>query len=242
MSLPKISYPTFSIKLPSNGRKISFRPFLVKEEKILLFAKESGEAEEIYDAITQIINNCVVDDEFDVNNFTTFDMEYIFIQLRNKSVGNIIVATVKDAEDGKEYKVEVDLEAVTLDSFEGAKKNNVVELKDSNKTIFKLRYPTSRDLINAAKHAKNDKDPDLVLELARFCITDLSDENNVYVWDENTDAEKLEFLNSIKGEAYAEMSNFFGDAPSLNHEVFYKNAAGNQRSVIFRSLEDFFAF
>lgn len=244
MALPKISYPTFTVKMPSNGRKITFRPFLVKEEKILLFAKESGEQTDIYDAITQIINNCVVDDDFDVNKAPTFDLEYAFIKLRSMSVGNIIVATVKDAEDSKEHKVEVDLDKVTPESYEGAVKDNVINLGDQNGTIFKLKYPSARDLIEAAKHAEGEKAPDLVLNLARVCITDIGDNNpdNVYVWQDNTEEEKLAFLEQINGTAYTAMSEFFADMPSLKHEVKYKNSLGHERSVIFRDIFDFFQF
>ena len=99
-------------------------------------------------------------------------------------------------------------------------------------------------MIDAAKNAKGEKAPDLVLNLARVCITAIGDNDpdHVYVWEDNTDEEKLAFLEQINGEAYSKMSEFFSDMPSLKHEVFYKNSLGHERSVVFRSLDDFFQF
>jgi len=245
MALPKIEYPTFTIFVPSQKRKVTFRPFLVKEEKILLFAKESGEMEDIYEALTQIVNNCVVEDDFDVNKVPASDLEYIFIHLRSKSVGNIIEFTVNDNEDKKEHNITVDLDQVTEESF--TKENdkpvkNHIAIKDRNNTSIKLRYPTARDLIAAAKNGKEKKNPDLIEELARVCIETVYDDHNVYIWEENNDEQKDEFLNQIKGIVYEELSEFFSAMPTLEHKVKYKNSLGNEREIVLRNLQDFFQF
>lgn len=243
MALPKIHYPTFTLTIPySEGRKVTFRPFLVKEEKILLMAKESGEQEDIYDAISQIINNCVVDDDFVVSEYPSFVLEYIFIQLRSKSVGNIIEATVTDAEDKKDHKIVVDLDKVTFPENAEYKLEQKFEIKDINKTEIKVKLPTAKNLIDAAKRAKLHPDVDLVIELLVDCVSEIWDAENVYVWNDNSIEEKIQFLDCIKGELYEAISDFFGKMPTLEYKVTYKNSKGNEREVVFQSVFDFFDF
>jgi len=117
--LPKISQPTFSVTQPSTGDILTMRPFLVKEEKLLLMAKESGEQLDIYTALKQIINNCVQNEGFDVDTIPIFDMEYIFIKLRSASVSNVVKFKVEDSHDGIEYDLELDLNDVEITYPEG---------------------------------------------------------------------------------------------------------------------------
>ena len=115
MTLPKISYPTYTIKVPSTKKNVKFRPFLVKEEKLLLMAKESENNADILQSIKQIVNNCCLDENFDNEKLTIFDLEYIFIKLRAFSVDNIVKVSYKDEEDGQNYDFEVDLNSVEID-------------------------------------------------------------------------------------------------------------------------------
>ena len=108
-NLPKIDYPVYKIKVPSQKKESQFRPFLVKEEKLLLMAKESDNTSDILSAIKQIINNCSIDSKFDVNKLALFDLEYVFLKLRSISVDNIVKVSYKDNEDEKVYDFEIDL-------------------------------------------------------------------------------------------------------------------------------------
>ena len=114
MSLPKLSYPIFELTLPSTKQTIRYRPFLVKEEKILLTAQASGEPKDILLALRQVINNCVLTEGIDIEQLTTFDLEYLFIKIRAKSVNNVIKLAYKDLDDEKRYEVEVDLSLIHI--------------------------------------------------------------------------------------------------------------------------------
>ena len=115
MSLPKIDYPLYTITVPSLKKSYKFRPFLVKEEKLLLMAKESKEMSDIFTAIKQVVNNCAIDERFDVDKLTIFDLEYIFIKLRAMSVDNIVKVSYKDFQDEKVYDFEIDLNNIEME-------------------------------------------------------------------------------------------------------------------------------
>jgi hypothetical protein len=118
MALPKINYPIFELILPSTKQNVKYRPFLVKEEKILLTAQISGEPQDIINSIKQVINNCIITEGVDVDKVTTFDLEYLFIKIRAKSVNNVITLAYKDLEDEKRYEVEVDLDQIEIKDAE----------------------------------------------------------------------------------------------------------------------------
>lgn len=233
MALPKISTPTYSLIQPSTKAKLRYRPFLVKEEKLLLTAKESEDPVDIFNAIKQIINNCVVEDKFDVDDIPIFDMEYIFIQIRAASVGNIVKFKVTDSDDGIEYDLEVDLNDVEVMYPEGY--DNKVKIDDNLGIVMKYITP---------KFSKKLAKLETVAEITEATILEsidyVYDENDVYPWNENTSEEKREFLDSLPMEAYQRINAFFDKVPRLNHEVFYENSSGKKKKVVFRKLDDFF--
>jgi hypothetical protein len=114
MPLPKLDKPIFSMLVPSQKRDVKFRPFLVKEEKILLIAQQGGTEKEMITALKQILNNCIVDEDFNINDLTTFDLEYMFLKLRSKSVSNVIKVSYQDIEDEKIYDFDIDLDTVEI--------------------------------------------------------------------------------------------------------------------------------
>jgi hypothetical protein len=165
MSLPKLDYPMYSIKIPSLKKEYSFRPFLVKEEKLLLMAKESQVPAESLAAIKQVVNNCLID-KFDVNKMTVFDLEYVFLKLRAVSVENKIKVSYKDFEDDKLYDFEVDLNDVEITYPE--KKDNVIRInKNSGLTMV---YP-SASLYDDKEFLSLEKD--YMFELIIKCIEKL---------------------------------------------------------------------
>lgn len=234
MALPKIAAPTFELTQPSTGETLQYRPFLVKEEKILLTAKESGENADIFRAIKQIVNNCVVTDGFNVENIPLFDMEYIFIQLRAKSVDNIVKFQVEDSDDGIVYDLELDLNEVQVQMPE---KQHDGVVKISDELGIKLNYPNAK----ISGELENSKTlNDIVHELVMHSIEYVFDSEDTYPWDKESKKEKLEFIDGLPVDAYEKINQFFDDSPRIEHVVTYKNSEGKEKRVVFRNLDDFF--
>lgn len=233
MSLPKISMPLFSTTLPSTGKQIEYRPFRVKEEKLLLIAKESAEQHEINLAIRQMIQNCVVNEDFKVDEITIFDMEYLFIKIRAVSVSNIIKFNVKDSDDEQEYEIEVDLNTVEIVMNPDHDKKIMV----SDKIGMQMKYP----LPSISEKIKDMKTvTDITFETIDHCIDFVFDEEEVYPWDQSSDKEKEEWFEMLSIDNYNDIQDFFNTIPKLEHTVFYTNSQGTEKRVVFRSLSDFF--
>ena len=186
MSLPKINYPLFDVTIPSTDEKIKMRPFLVKEEKILLMAQTTGSAQDIVTSITQVVNNCIVGD-ININTLTTFDLEYLFIKLRARSVNNKIDVLYKDDEDGLQHKLEVDLDKIEISR--DPEHNNNIKINDNLGLI--LRYPRT-DMMKNLSEAKNEVD--LYFEVVKNTIEKIYDADSVYNVSDYTEEELDEFL------------------------------------------------
>lgn len=235
MALPKIAAPTFELVQPSTKEKIRFRPFLVKEEKVLLIARESGERKDIFNAMKSVIASCILDEDFDINKVPLFDMEYMFLKIRAKSVDNIVKFTVDDSTDGKTYNLEINLDEVEVKFPE--ENDNKIMVGENLGVI--LRYPTPEieDILN-----ETNTDTDVIFTTMNHCIEQVFDDENVYQWSENSKKEKEEFIESLPIEAYNKIQKFFQQMPTLEHVVTYENSEGKTKKVIFRSLDDFFTF
>lgn len=231
--LPKITAPIYQVVQPSTGEEINIRPFLVKEEKLLLTAKESGDSSDIYGAIKQIINNCVLKEDFDVNDIPIFDMEYFFIKLRSISVSPVVKFKVQDSSDGIEYDLEVNLEEVEVQFPE----NHDRKVMISDDVGIMMKYPTP---------SISDKLKEATTELAVTTTTiddsidyvfDLED---TYEWKTASEKEREEFLDSLSIDAYKKIQQFYESSPQIEHVVSYTNSEGKEKKVIFRDLSDFF--
>lgn len=235
MALPKIAAPTFECEQPSTKETISFRPFLVKEEKTLLIARESGERKDIFNSMKKVISSCVLNEDFNVNNIPLFDMEYLFIQIRSKSVDNIIKFQVDDSDDGKTYHLELDLDDVNVEFPENI--DNKVMVNDN--LGFMLKYPTPEleDVLDLKL-----TNTEIIFQTMNYCIDYIFDEEQVYKWSDSSPSEREEFIDSLPIDAYNKVQEFFDKMPSLHHEIIYKNSEGKTKRVVFRSLEDFFTF
>lgn len=231
--LPKIAAPTFELTQPSTGKTIQYRPFLVKEEKSLLIARESGERKDVFNAVKQIINACVMTEGFDVNQIPLFDMEYIFINLRAKSVNNIVEFQVEDSTDGKTYDLSVDLDEVQVVFPEGH--DNKVQISDKIGLVMKHPTPEISDKI-----ANLETVAEITYQTMMSCIDYVYDEEETYPWAQSSDKERKEFLDNLPIEAYNKIQKFFETVPKIEHIVTYENSEGVEKKVVFRSLEDFF--
>lgn len=233
MPLPKIAAPTFELIQPSTQEPLKYRPFLVKEEKLLLIAKESGDKHDIHNAIKQIVNNCVEKEGFDVNKIPIFDMEYIFINIRAKSVSNIIEFKVEDSTDEQEYSFELNLDDVKVQFDESHTKKIVI-----NDTIgIMMKYPTAEigDKIMELKSIS-----EITFETIMQSIEYVYDEEEVHPWDDSTLKEKEEFLDTLDRKTFESIINFFGTMPKIEHIIEYQNAKDETKRIVFRNLEDFF--
>lgn len=234
MGLPKVLHPTFSLVLPSTKQTIHFRPFLVKEEKILLIAQASEDKSDIVKAIKQVVQNCIVEDNIDVNDFTTFDLEYFFIKLRSKSVQNIVKLSYKDREDGKVYDIEVDLETVQVK--EATKVSNKIELSPTSGIV--LRYPK----VSISDEVESITDPvEFSFAIIQACIECVYDGDNVYKLKDFTNEEVKEYINNLDVKTYQSIQAFIDAMPTIEHTMSYTNTKGREVKIVLRTITDFFS-
>lgn len=236
MSLPKISHPTFDVIVPSIKRKIKMRMMLVREEKILLMAKQSELPNDIMNAIKQVVNNCIIDTQsVNVDKLTVFDLEYLFIKLRSFSVDNITRVTYRDNEDGESYSFEIDLSKIEVKFPENIE--NTIKVND--KVYISMRYPDAGIFSDNALFNDEDED-DLVDKLVARCIEKIFEGENVINVDTIDKKELVEFLEMLPINVYDKIRKFLINVPNVYHEINYKNKLGNERKIIMNSLNDFF--
>lgn len=231
--LPKIDYPVNAIKVPSSGKSAKFRPFLVKEEKLLLMAKESNVETDILHAIKQVVNNCSVEPKFDVDTLTIFDIEYIFLKLRSMSVDNKITVSYKDFEDEKVYEFEIDLNSVEVEFPE----KNDKDVKITKTSGILLKYP-SASLYDDKDFMNSDKE--YLFELIIRCVDKIYDGDNIFEAKDYKLSDLRSFIENIDVKTFEKLKEFLVNLPKLKHVIKYKNSLGNDREIVLSSLTDFF--
>lgn len=224
--LPKIEYPIHSIKIPSTKKLQNFRPFLVKEEKILLMAKESGEDQDIMKSIKQTINNCCVDKGFNIDDITTTDLGYLFIKLRAVSIDSKVKQSYRDIEDEKIYDFEIDLNKVEIKQDKIV--NNNIKITKTMGLI--LKYPTAQFF--------NSGENDLIPQ----CIDKIYDGEEIYDAKNHSSKELSEWIDSLSIQNMEQITEFMESAPHLEYVINYKNSFGNDRKIILTAINDFFSF
>lgn len=232
MPLPKIEHPIYSLTLPSTGKQINFRPFLVKEEKILLMAKQGGEDKEIMKALKQIINNCIIDENVDVESFATFDIEYFFLKLRSRSVNNIVSLSYRDFEDDKVYTVDVDLEDVEV--IRDPNHTNKIKLNGGIGVVMK--YPS----IDTVNKLSSENEEEVAFDVIKQCIDTVYDQDNVYDAKNFSEQEIDEFVQNLDVNSLERVLEFFKTMPKLHYEVKYTNSLNQERVIPLNTLTDFF--
>jgi len=236
MALPKLNVPTYELVVPSTDEKIKYRPFLVKEEKILLIAMESGETKDMLQAVKDIVDECTFN-KLKLGDIPMFDVEYIFLNIRAKSVGEVSKLKVLCQDDGKTYaNVEVDLNEVQVQVEEGH--TNKIELTDEMGVIMK--YPTI-DSFNA--NGITDITTENMLEVIAACIAQIYDKKGEEIYDskDSTQKELVDFVEQLNTSQFQDMQKFFDTMPSLKHEITVKNPKTKKESkVTLTGLNDFF--
>lgn len=233
--LPKIDHPVYKVKVPSLKKDFQFRPFLVKEEKLLLMAKESDVSTDILSAIKQVISNCSVDPKFDVNKLALFDIEYIFLKLRAMSVDNTVKVVYKDKEDNNNYDFEIDLTKVEVKFPE--KVNNTIKITSKSGVVMK--YPPAT-LYDDEEFLSLEKE--YMFELILRCIDSIYLEDRVFKASEYKKEELVEFLENLDIKTFESIQNFLLSVPRMEYKIEYENSLGNKREIVLSSLNDFFTW
>ena len=238
MALPKIETPTYELDLPSEDRKIKFRPFTVKEEKVLLIANESKNSSELLNATINVIEACTFN-EIDARKSPLFDIEYIFLQLRAKSVGEMAKLRVLCPDDKETFgKIEVDLTKVEV--HVGDNHNNNVLLDEKRKLGIVFGYPTIETTLKGQFVEKVDN-IDSSLELIGECIDHIYEGEKVYSGKDSTKGELKEFLESLPQDGFAKIKEFFDTMPHVEEIVEVENPKTKVKSkVTLRGIQDFF--
>ena len=231
MALPKISTPILSFVIPSTQDIKKFRPFLVREEKLLLLAQQGGDLDTIT-ALKQVITNCC-HDSIDTDRLTTFDIEYLFLKLRAKSVDSMVKLRFKDREDEKIYDFEVNLDDVEIKV--DPEHSNKIQINEEVGMI--MRYP---DVNLTSAVDKVESADDLFTKVVIYCIDSIYDKEKVYPASESTQEELTEFVDNLDHGAFEKIQKFFDTMPKLYHELHYKNELGNDRTIKLESVKDFF--
>ena len=215
MSLPKVNYPINTIKIPSTNKAQKFRPFLVREEKILLIAKESENPSDILQAIKQVVNNCAVD-KLEINNLAIFDLEYLFLKLRAMSVDNVVKVSYKDYEDGQIYEFDVDLNKIEVQFPKDV--NNKIEITKDSGII--LNYPSAQ-LYDDKEFINSDKD--YIFELVIRCIDKIYQGDNLYEAKDYKASDLREFVENLDIKTFDKIREFLVNLPKMTHTIEYKN-------------------
>ena len=236
MALPIVETPRYELTLPSQETKVQYRPFLVKEEKILYVALESGDEKEMQTATKQILKS-VTFDKLNVEELPTFDVEYIFLQVRAKSVGEIAKFKIICPDDKETYgDVEVDLSKVEVE-VDDAHSNNVV-LDEKRKLGVVMKYPNMKVLYSQEFKSLKYED---IISLIIGCVEYIYEGEKNYPVSESTREELKDFFESLPQEQFGKIRKFFESMPRLRHETKVKNPkTGVESKITFSGLQDFF--
>ena len=236
MALPQINVPTYELVVPSTDEKVKYRPFLVKEEKILLIAMESGDANEMLRGVKSIVEECTFN-KLKLGDSPMFDVEYMFLNIRAKSVGEVSKLRVLCQDDNKTYaNIEIDLNEVqvTVDDDH----TNKIELTDEMGVIMK--YPS---IDSFSKNEIADVSTENMLEIIVACIDHIYDKKGeeVYAAKDSTQKELIEFIEQLNTQQFQSIQKFFDTMPSLKHEITVKNPKTKVESIVtLTGLNDFF--
>jgi hypothetical protein len=234
MPLPKIKHPTFEVTIPSTGERTKMRPMLVRDEKILLMAKESDDKSDIFDALKQVVNNCLVGYSGSLDNLALFDLEYMFVRLRAQSVSNVTKVSYRDDGDQKVYDFEVDLNEVIVKGVD-----KIQPIPASRDVSIQLRYPpaalySDKDFLNTTSGvAVYDK-------LIRASILHVKNGTDILKFNMFPVSEQEEFINDLGVDTRRQIVEFLDNVPTLEYVINYTNSEGKEKKIVLSTLTDFF--
>jgi rubrerythrin len=243
MALPKIDVPIFELKLPSTGKKIRFRPFTVKEEKLFLMAAEDVDSKSAFNTVIQVLNNCILD-EIDVEMLPMFDIELLFLNLRARSIGEVVDISYKcnnniEEESGESHKcnnvVEMKVNLLEIQPSVDEKHTNKIQLTD--KLGIVMKYPNMQFLSNET----SGDEFDMIVNLIVDCIEYIYDEESIYYAKDSSREELMEFLDSLQSKELEKVKVFFDTLPKVKKDLEFKcNKCGYNENITLEGIQSFF--
>jgi len=239
MPLPKIATPTYELEFPSTKKKIKYRPFLVKEEKVLILAMESNDTKQIAESVKNVISDCIITRGIKIDQLSTFDIEYIFLNIRGKSVGEDVDILITCPDDGQ---TQVPL-SINLDDIEVKIDNNHSrDIKLDDNLILRMKYPSLDQFIKNNFSDQDNMSVDDTFDVIASCIEQIYNEEESWSAKDSTKKELNEFLEQLTTNQFKEIENFFNTMPKLSHTVTVKNPnTGIESDVTLEGLTSFFA-
>jgi hypothetical protein len=242
--LPKIDVPVYECVLPSNKKKVKFRPFLVKEQKLLLMASESVEVKDVIDSIKQVVKNCLLD-EVDVDALPVFDLEFLFLNLRARSVSEVVKVKYKcnnivgQKEDGDDKRcdniVDIEVNVLEINPEFGEGHSNKIELTD--KLGIQFKYPTFEMIESMAGKEENEVIFDLIIK----CIDYIYDDEKIYYSKDVTEDEIIDFIDSLTQEHLENIKEFFDTMPKVKKSVSFDcSKCGHHEDIDIEGVQNFF--
>ena len=239
MPLPKIATPTYELELPSTGQNIKYRPFLVKEEKLLVLAIESEDTKQITTAIKTVIKNCIETKNIKVETLPTFDIEFLFLNIRAKSVGEEIEVNIICPDD-EETLVSVNINVDDIQIQKNKEHNKQIKLDDS--IMMEMKYPSLDQFIKSNFDMSSDNAMDQSFQLIGSCIDKIYTEDEVWTTGDVTKKEITEFLEQMNSAQFKQIEKFFETMPKLSHTIKVINPNTQVESeVVLEGLSSFFA-
>ena len=240
MPLPTIETPTYELKMPSSGKKIKYRPFLVKEEKILIIALESRNQNEITNAVKDVLKKCILTRGVKVDDLPTFDIEYIFLNIRAKSIGEDIRLTVTCPDDREtQVPVTIYVDEIKVTKPEGHTNDVVID----DKLTLRMKYPSLNQFVE--NNFEVDDDPEVLVNKTFKVVADCMDtvftEEDAWEAKDYTSSERVKFVEQLNSKQYKKVENFFATMPKLSHTIEVVNPNTKKKSsIVLERLAYFF--
>ena len=238
MPLPKVNTPTYELALPSSGKKIKYRPFLVREEKILIMALESEDSKQITNSVIDILNACILTKGIDITKLATFDIEYLFLNVRSKSVGETIDVLITCPDDNT-TKVETKIDIDTIKIKKDRKHKDIIKIDDN--ISIKFKYPSMDSFIENNFESNEKSEVRNTLDMITSCMDVIFNEEESWNASESTKKELEDFIDQLNTKQFKQIEDFFSTMPKLTHSIKVKNPnTGVESSVILEGLAAFF--
>lgn len=239
MPLPKIATPTYELELPSNKKTIQYRPFLVKEEKILIIAMESQDTKQIANAVKTVISNCIITKGVKINDLSTFDIEYLFLNIRGKSVGESVDVLITCPDDGTtQVPISINLDEIKVN----VSKEHSKDIKLDDTLTLRMKYPSMQEFIKNNFNLEDSISVEDTFDLITSCIDQVYSEEESWAASDCTSKELAEFLEQLDSSQFKQIEKFFETMPKLSHTIKVKNPNTKVESeVLLEGLSAFFA-
>ena len=238
MPLPKITAPTYELVLPSSGRKCRYRPFLVKEEKLLIIAMESEDTKQITTAVQQVLKNCILTRGIKVEKLATFDIEYLFLNIRGKSVGEDVEVMITCPDDGEtQVPAVISLDDIKINETKG----HTRDIKIDDTLSLRMKYPSMDEFVKNNFDISEGMDIEDTFELIASCIEQVYSEEESWNASDCTRKELVDFIDQLGTKQFKEVENFFASMPKLSHTLKVVNPKTKvENEILLEGLQSFF--